>query len=117
MIRVPDLETGARFYEQSCGLRRRWSDPSSVGLAMSDTDAEIVVHTMDLPRDWGVHFLVDDVPAAVAELVGDGARIIEEPFEIPVGRCAVVADPFGNVLCVLDLSKGTRPDNDTTHNG
>ena len=90
MIRVPDLDTGARFYEQACGLRRLWSDASSVGLAMSDTDAEIVVHTMDLPPDCGVHFLVDDVPAAVAELVGRGSRVIEAPFEIPVGtmRCA-----------------------------
>jgi predicted enzyme related to lactoylglutathione lyase len=115
MIRVPDLETGARFYEQTCGLRRLWSDTSSVGLAMSDTDAEIVVHTMDLPRDRGVHFLVDDVPAAVAELVGNGSRVIEEPFEISIGRCAVLADPFGNALCVLDLSNGTRPDNNTPH--
>lgn len=113
MIRVPDLETGARFYEHACGLRRLWGDTSSVGLAMSDTDAEIVVHTMDLPSGCGVHFLVDDVPVAVVELVGNGSRVIEEPFEIPVGRCAVLADPFGNALCILDLSKGARPDNDT----
>lgn len=111
MIRVPDLDAGARFYEHACGLRRLWSDTSSVGLAMSDTDAEIVVHTMDLPPGNGVHFLVDDVPAAVAALVGDGSRLIEATFEIPVGRCAVLADPFGNALCVLDLSKGTRSDN------
>jgi predicted enzyme related to lactoylglutathione lyase len=113
MIRVPDLETGAHFYEQACGLRRLWSDASSVGLAMSDSDAEIVVHTMDLPPGCGVHFLVDDVPAAIAELLGSGSHVIEEPFEIPVGRCAVLADPFGNALCILDLSKGTRPDNGT----
>lgn len=111
MIRVPDLDTGARFYEQACGLRRVWSDASSVGLAMSDSDAEIVVHTMDLPPGCGVHYLVDDVPAAVVELVGRGSRVIETPFEIPVGMCAVLADPFGNALCVLDLSNGARPEN------
>jgi predicted enzyme related to lactoylglutathione lyase len=113
MIRVPDLDIGAHFYEQACGLRRVWSDTWSVGLAMSDTDAEIVVHTMDLPPGCGVHYLVDDVSAAVAALIGGGSCLIAEPFEIPVGRCAVVADPFGNALCVLDLSKGTRADNDT----
>ena len=114
MVRVPDLDTGARFYEQACGLRRVWSDASSVGLGMSDTDAEIVVHTMDLPPGSGVHYLVDDVVAAVAELVGCGCRLIEAPFEIPVGMCAVLADPFGNALCVLDLSNGIRRDNDTS---
>jgi hypothetical protein len=28
------------------------------------------------------------------------------PFEIPVGRGVIVADPFGNVLVLVDLSKG-----------
>ena len=32
--------------------------------------------------------------------------MVTEPFDIPVGRAAVVADPFGNVLVLLDLSKG-----------
>jgi hypothetical protein len=32
--------------------------------------------------------------------------VLSEPFDIPVGRVAVVADPFGNVLVLLDLSKG-----------
>jgi predicted enzyme related to lactoylglutathione lyase len=35
-----------------------------------------------------------------------GGRIIAEPEDIPVGRVAVVEDPFGNVLVLLDLSKG-----------
>ena len=111
MIRVIDLEAGARFYERSCGLRRLWSDASSIGLAMSETDAEIVVHTMDLPPGWSVHYLVDDVPTSVAELVADGCAILEPPFEIPIGRCAVLTDPFGNALCILDTSKGERADN------
>jgi hypothetical protein len=29
------------------------------------------------------------------------------PEDIPVGRVAKVADPFGNSLVLLDLSKGT----------
>jgi hypothetical protein len=37
------------------------------------------------------------------------------PSDIPVGRVAVVADPFGNALVVLDLSKG-RYVTDTTRN-
>ena len=32
--------------------------------------------------------------------------MLTEPFDIPVGRVAVVADPFGNTLVLLDLSKG-----------
>jgi hypothetical protein len=32
---------------------------------------------------------------------------VTEPFDIPVGRLAVVADSFGNTLVALDLSKAT----------
>ena len=36
--------------------------------------------------------------------------MITEPVEIPVGRVAVVADPFGNALVLVDLSKGRYGD-------
>jgi predicted enzyme related to lactoylglutathione lyase len=52
--------------------------------------------------------LVESVPAAVELFVAAGGRVIGGPFEIQVGLCAVVKDPFGNVLVLLDMSKG-RP--------
>jgi hypothetical protein len=39
--------------------------------------------------------------------------VVTGPSDIPVGRVAVVADPFGNILVLLDLSKG-RYITDTT---
>ncbi len=40
--------------------------------------------------------------------VATGARgkVVTEPFDIPVGQVTVVADPFDNILVLLDLSKG-----------
>ena len=35
-----------------------------------------------------------------------GGRVLAGPFDIPVGRAAAVEDPFGNVLVILDMSKG-----------
>jgi hypothetical protein len=35
-----------------------------------------------------------------------GGTVIAEPAPIPVGRVAVVADPFGNHLILLDLTSG-----------
>ena len=43
----------------------------------------------------------------------DGARDFEPatgiltPFDIQIGRCVVVEDPWGNTLVLLDGSKGT----------
>ena len=35
-----------------------------------------------------------------------GGRLIVPPFDIQIGRCTVVADPWGNTLVLLDMSKG-----------
>ena len=50
--------------------------------------------------------LVDSADEAVARFVEAGGRVVAGPFDIQVGRCAVVADPWGNILILLDLSKG-----------
>jgi predicted enzyme related to lactoylglutathione lyase len=108
MLRVDDLEAAASFYARVFGLRRLWRDGSSVGMAMAETDAEIVLHTMSIPPEWGVHYLVEDVPVAVSTYRREGCVIREPPFDIDIGRCAVLEDPFGNTLCILDMSKGPR---------
>jgi predicted enzyme related to lactoylglutathione lyase len=63
---------------------------------------------MDLPGDRGVQYLVDDVPEAVAMGRRAGCAVRQAPFEVAIGRCAVLEDPFGNTLCLLDMSKGPR---------
>jgi hypothetical protein len=36
-----------------------------------------------------------------------GGTVVSPPSDIPVGRVAVVRDPWGNQLVLVDLSKGT----------
>jgi predicted enzyme related to lactoylglutathione lyase len=55
--------------------------------------------------------LVDDVHAAVAIARPAGCAVGETPFEVAIGLCAVLVDPFGNTVCLLDIGKGRgRPD-------
>ncbi|MFC7529237.1 VOC family protein [Actinoplanes sp. GCM10030250] len=108
MVRVPDLPSAVEFYTQVFGLRPLWRDASAVGMGMPETDAEVVLHTMDLPRDRSVHYLVDDVLDAVATGQSAGCLVREHPFETAIGLCAVLEDPFENTLCLLDMSKGPR---------
>ena len=107
MLRVVDLDATAAFYGRVFGLRPLWRDSTSVGMGLPETDAEIVLHTMadDLPS---VHYLVDDVRAAVADYRAAGCAVRAEPFEIAIGWCAVVEDLDGNALGVLDMSAGLR---------
>jgi predicted enzyme related to lactoylglutathione lyase len=76
---------------------------------MPQSETELVLFTdpVGSPVESAeVDLLVDSTDAAVGVLRDSGGRVIKEPFDISVGRCAVVVDPFGNQLVVLDLSKG-----------
>src|SRR5689334_25126374 len=104
MIRVDDLEAATQYYSDVFGLRPSWKDATSVGLSFPETDAEIVLHCEpDIPSRVEVHYLVDDVVTAVQVLAEKGCNVLVEPFEIAVGKCAVIKDPFGARLCILDM--------------
>src|SRR5512141_2584393 len=57
----------------------------------------------------GVWFEVEDVDAAYRELVDRGYKFNEPPFDIPPGRLVTLNDPDGNILGVIDNSKGGMP--------
>ncbi len=104
LLPVDDLDRGAAVYAAAFGLAERWRDGSSVALGMPGTDAELVLHTLDIPRDFGVHYLVDDARAAAPP----GFAVEVPPFPVAIGWCAVFRDPFGNPVCVIDMSAGAR---------
>ncbi len=109
MIRVEDPEAAAVYYSDVFGLRRLWQDETSVGMGFAEQDAEVVLHcNPDVPSPVDVHYLVDDVVYSVEVLRENGCRVLSEPFDIPIGKCAVVRDPFGTTLSILDMSKGPR---------
>ena len=110
MIRVDDIEAAAHYYADVFGLHPQWSGDDSIGLVFPESDAEIVLHhNLDIPSSVEVHYLVDDVVAAVANYAAKGCHVLVEPFGITIGKCAVIEDPFGVRLCILDMSKGSRP--------
>jgi lactoylglutathione lyase len=109
MIYVGDLELAVAYYTQVFGLHSLWRDAWSIGLGFPEADAEIVLHNdSGLPSKVEVHYLVDDVIQAVVTLRQESCTILVEPFDIAIGKCAVVQDPFGTRLSILDMSRGPR---------
>jgi len=104
-VPVPDLDAGLYFYHDSLGHELRWRNDQigQAGLGMPGSDTEIVLTTRE---KYEPNWLVTSADEAAATVLAAGGQIVTEPFDIPVGRIAVVADPFGNVLVLLDLSKG-----------
>ena len=70
---------------------------------MPETKAELVLHTNLGPE---VDLVVANVDEALNRFNGAGGETITGPFDIAIGRCAVVRDPFGNTIVMLDQTKG-----------
>jgi lactoylglutathione lyase len=109
-IPVPDLEDGLAFYRDKLGHELIWRSESAAGLRVPETDAEVVIQ-MDRPQ-MEANLKVASADEAVERIVEAGGKIVAGPFDIQIGRCAVVLDPWSNTLVMLDSSKGTLTTDD-----
>ena len=100
---VSDLDAALAFYRDALGHSLVWRTETAAGLRICE-GSELVVHTEGRPAETDL--LVDDVAAGVDRIVGAGGSLLAGPFEIQIGRCAVMRDPWANVLVILDMSKG-----------
>ncbi len=103
-LHVSDLDEALIFYRDRLGHDLVWRSDRSAGLRMPATDTEIVLHTEEPGQE--IDFKVESADAAAARFVAAGGTILVPPFDIQIGRCVVVADPWGNPLVLLDTSKG-----------
>ena len=102
VFRVPDLVSGLAFYGDGLGHEVIWRTELMAGLRMA-SGTELV---LAVDRGPEADLLVESVDDAVRSFIGRGGSLVAGPHDIPVGRLAVVRDPFGNELVLVDLSKG-----------
>jgi lactoylglutathione lyase len=101
---VPDLEAGLAFYRDQLGHELIWRTENAAGLRLPETDVELVIQTEESRQE--VDLLVDSADESAKFIEQAGGRVIVPPFDIQIGRCVVVEDPWGNPLVLLDTSKG-----------
>jgi predicted enzyme related to lactoylglutathione lyase len=114
---TPDPDGAERFYGAVFGWETEpfgsdivmWRLPGFVGGEPEQPVARDVVAVMAPGGDqasWSVDFWTDDADAAAATARRLGGAIVAEPFDTPVGRTAVLADPQG---AVFSVSRVTPP--------
>lgn len=117
-IDVPDIEAAERFYCAAFGLsvgRRFGADfvellgwPSPLYLlkkAAGTSGAGQDLRRYD--RHWTpIHpdVVVEDLDGALARAVAAGAVVEHPPRDAPYGRIAMLADPFGHGLCLIQFN-------------
>lgn len=57
----------------------------------------------EVPPHWSIAFAVDDADARTARAQELGGSVTMAPFDTPVGRTAVLADPLGAPFSVITL--------------
>ena len=103
-IPVANLEAALAFYRDGLGHELIWRDAAAAGLRLPDSEAELVLHTDERPVETDL--LVASVPAAIERFLQAGGQVVAGPFEIRIGLCAMLEDPWQNRLVILDSSKG-----------
>lgn len=101
---VKDLEAALAFYRDRLGHSLVWRTKTSAGLRIGDGPSELVLRESRDPPETDI--LVESAEEAARRFVQAGGRIVAGPFDIKIGRCVVVADPWGNQLVLLDATKG-----------
>jgi len=61
-----------------------------------------------IPAHWQVYFVVEDIDATVEQVKAGGGGVMVEPFDVPVGRIAILTDPHGASFAAIALSEEAR---------
>ena len=81
-----------------------WRTEQEAGLRLPDSETELVLQTERPGLE--VDITVQSADEAAARFASEGGKVIAGPFDIRIGRCVVVQDPWDNPLVLLDTSKG-----------
>ncbi len=103
-VEVPSLDDGLAFYRDRLGHELIWRTETSAGLRLPESGTELVLQAAR--PGMFVDILVDSADAAAERFAAAGGRVVSGPFDIAIGRCVVVEDPWGNRLVLLDTSNG-----------
>ena len=106
IYQVPDLARAKAWYADAFGVQPYFDQPFYVGFDVGGY--ELGLHP-DLsegqpgPGGSVAYWRVPRIEPAVAHVLGAGATIVAEPVDVGEGiKVARVADPFGNVIGLIE---------------
>jgi uncharacterized protein len=103
---ITDNPAAASFYEQVLGLTTATVEMGADKYTMFQAGGKEVGGTTPpmtegVPNHWHVYFAVADADATAARIEELGGSVMVAPFDTPIGKMAVVADPQGAVFSIF----------------
>jgi hypothetical protein len=112
-----DVPAAREFYGQVFGWTVEEQEMEGMGTYYVWKDGEAVRGGMvdmtgmappEAPPHWLVYFTVADADAAAETTKAGGGQLLNGPFDIPVGRLAILMDAQGAMFAVMAPSEETR---------
>lgn len=111
--RTPNIPRLAAFYRDVVGLPVLRDSETAVVLSLGETvvmeigqgPIENPDYTDRAESPCTIVFRIDSFDAVIAKLRNGGARVVNEPFSIPSGRIAYLADIEGNVFGIQERER------------
>lgn len=111
-LMTDDVETAKAFYAAALGWDEETGEmeggPVYTSFKVGDRYvAGMMERTADMqfPNYWNVYFAVADIDAAAAKVTELGGSLMSEPFDTPVGRMTVAADPQGATFSIIEMKQ------------
>ena len=103
---ITDNPAAVPFYEQVLGVTTTTAGMGEDKYTMFEAGGQQVGGTMPpqmagVPNHWHVYFAVADADATAAKIKQLGGSVVVEPFDTPIGKMAVAADPQGAVFSLF----------------
>ncbi len=100
-----DLETAKAIHRALLGVEPHTDQPYYVGFNVDGVEIGLTPRSPDSRTVPVAHIRVPDLRAALAELQGAGAVLVDEPQDVGGGTVvATVSDPDGTVLGLVQRS-------------
>jgi predicted enzyme related to lactoylglutathione lyase len=105
IYRVTDLAAAKQWYSLATGIQPYFDEPFYVGFDINGSELGLDPNAADTGA--GNHtvsyWAVDDVAAAVTQLTGSGAKLIQPKTNVGgTIHIAIIEDPFGNHVGLIE---------------
>ncbi|MEE9414045.1 MAG: VOC family protein [Acidimicrobiales bacterium] len=108
-LQTSDVGAATTFYKELFGWNCQVMDMGMGDYTIFELGEEGVCGAMNppmegIPAHWSTVFAVDDCNGTVETANSSGGSVVAEPFDIPIGRIAVLADPAGAVFQIIQMT-------------
>jgi predicted enzyme related to lactoylglutathione lyase len=112
-LMTDDIGAAQQFYSAAFGWGAEVNDmPGGYQYTSYKVDDDYVAGMMEkqpqmaqVPNNWGVYFAVDDCDSCATRITELGGTLMQQPFDTPIGKMAVAADPQGAPFMVVQLEQ------------